>query len=38
MAVAAHEGGIYVYHLKPMVLICEDIENGAGLQPINEVR
>ena len=37
MAVAAHEGIIYVYRLKSMEVMNEEVMSGSGLHPIKEV-
>lgn len=38
MAVAAYEGAIYLYTLKSMELMREELREGLGLNPIKEVR
>ena len=37
MAVAAHEGIIYVYALKSKEIMNQEVQNGLGLHPIKEV-
>ena len=37
MAVAAHEGSIYVYTLDTMKSMRQDLRNGSSFHPIREV-
>ena len=37
MAVSAHEGAFYVYNLKSIEVMTQEVQDGSGLYPIKEV-